>query len=297
MKVVILVLLVLWAIIGLLSWIPLLTRTIVIAVGGVLASVFTGADISPIRASLEMAVSFYAAGFARIRNLMDEDASMRPVRMRDGELDIIRLLLETLWAVVFWGGAIWVLMFATHKLPVLESTGSQAAGSSAPGSHTKSQVLRIAFHKELSVTIPGTWSPLFAAQRSTLFRVTPNEMAWNKTLNYISLELIVCNVGDQGIYFPPLYAWYTSQTLKATFHWTLKMSDDGDFVRSAECRRVRDVWSPGYENSYNYIGEWEAMLKATGILYLSFSEGSSLASIDFKDAISKGLLDVSLSDE
>lgn len=112
-----------WAVLGFLLWIPLLTRMMTAFVGTVIMSLYTNSDITRAKTSLEAAVTFYSRGFRLIsdalqnklegHNFNDASDARRPERDYDTEylrrLDNLRrsnfwhAVGQVLYSMTFWG--------------------------------------------------------------------------------------------------------------------------------------------------------------------------------------------------
>jgi hypothetical protein len=96
------VVLVAWAGVGLIVWIPFLLRSIAVYTVGILRSAVTGRDAAHLREPLELAQTFYSRGF---RNIIDNYEGQTPGHdppRRDYE-GAGRLFAEMVWATLFWG--------------------------------------------------------------------------------------------------------------------------------------------------------------------------------------------------
>lgn len=97
-------LLCMWAVVGFLLWIPLMTRMILLFFSAVISTMFTGRDPTHARISLDYAITFYSRGFELIRD------SMRGTLHRSGPFAIPegdhlwRVVRELLFAIFFWVG-------------------------------------------------------------------------------------------------------------------------------------------------------------------------------------------------
>lgn len=82
-KIVLVVLLVFWAIVGLIFWIPLLARITAFYAFMVIASAYTDSNLATARSGIDSAVSFYPDGFKRITSSLlgpsNNEESVRPL--------------------------------------------------------------------------------------------------------------------------------------------------------------------------------------------------------------------------
>lgn len=101
--------LVAWAIIGLVLWIPLLTRMIAYFVGVITASAFRTLDTHKAMANLNFAIEFYINGFRRILAVIhrtDSEDTQPPALDNTEFVGIVDFLksvaTDLIWAIVFW---------------------------------------------------------------------------------------------------------------------------------------------------------------------------------------------------
>jgi hypothetical protein len=144
----------LWAIVGLVVWIPLLLRSVLGFTLTILLANLTRWKPSAAGQALERAMSFYADGFRRIFRTFDD----APESSHTGATpDLLRFGLEMLWTAIFWGSAIWTIRnlaapsdgaplvannAAPHKSATVVATGPEKA-------------IAIAYLHELSAAIKG----------------------------------------------------------------------------------------------------------------------------------------------
>lgn len=100
----------LWVPFGFLFWLPFLLRRTVAYVFAVLVAGLTGGEPERAGRRWEQAVAFYQLGFRRIvyafrRERRPEDPAARRARESRG---VVRFLLESVWAVLVWAGALWI---------------------------------------------------------------------------------------------------------------------------------------------------------------------------------------------
>jgi len=105
-------LIIIWAVIGFLFWIPLLVRTVATYTGLIVYSAITGADISHASMQLDSASAFYARGFSNIYSQASgTEEQRRALRHRrpltvDTTTTVIGFVMEVIWTLVFWAGVI-----------------------------------------------------------------------------------------------------------------------------------------------------------------------------------------------
>jgi hypothetical protein len=91
-----------WAVVGLLFWIPLLARISAYYVLMVIVSTYTEADLSGARVALDSAVNFYASGFRKIlRSLSEPISPDTPIRPLDTS-NLKKVLFEGIYTLFFW---------------------------------------------------------------------------------------------------------------------------------------------------------------------------------------------------
>lgn len=96
-----------WAILGLLFWIPLLLRVITAYAVSIIYNMVSESDanIEKTRTSLTYAIGFYAEGFYRIENSLSEETPFnnQAPRIDKSSSSITSFLSNLLWTIVFWG--------------------------------------------------------------------------------------------------------------------------------------------------------------------------------------------------
>lgn len=98
---------VIWTVLGLAFWIPLLARSIAVYASTVLLANIAGGSSEVAGHRLQLAVRFYADGF---RNIIDSLYRTNGPRDDSGSsgLNLGRLLTEAVWTALFWIGVILV---------------------------------------------------------------------------------------------------------------------------------------------------------------------------------------------
>lgn len=98
-----------WAVVGLICWIPLLARSTAALSGAILVSTFTKTDPSHLKEKFENAVSFYSRGFAAIYRVLGENRGGMGRRSTDtGAIPMPKtnwesVIKEIVWTLIFWG--------------------------------------------------------------------------------------------------------------------------------------------------------------------------------------------------
>ena len=95
-----------WAVLGFLLWVPLLTRMIFVFTATVVTSMYTGHDPTHARHALEAAMSFYSRGFALIFDSMQGDLQKHGPFIIPESAHMARMLWELIFSVLFWLGII-----------------------------------------------------------------------------------------------------------------------------------------------------------------------------------------------
>lgn len=97
MVAVLVVTLAIWAIVGLVFWIPLLMRATTVFAAALVPAAFSHRGISQLHDGLQNASGFYFRGFKYAFDAFNDepDGSSEPLRLG-------RVLLEMLWTAAFW---------------------------------------------------------------------------------------------------------------------------------------------------------------------------------------------------
>lgn len=90
-----------WAVAGLLLWLPLLARAFVVTVGALVHGALTGQKALGVPQRIRRASRFYTDPFLRRRQFEHNSSAVR-IRWRPW-----RLLFEVLWALGFYGTVLW----------------------------------------------------------------------------------------------------------------------------------------------------------------------------------------------
>lgn len=118
--VILIVTMVLWTVIGLIFWVPILFRSTASLTGGILYCTITQTDPDYLKASFQNAVSFYARGFEAIRFVFSDKTNASPKSSpgdtHDGKW--WRTIIEMVWAAIFWG-ATYIAIFGMPGNPLL----------------------------------------------------------------------------------------------------------------------------------------------------------------------------------
>jgi len=101
-------------VIGLLLWIPLLTRTVVtFSMVTLMANVTQdGNAIRNAHANIKFATCFYVMGFENIWNWTEnEGATEVPIKFGSTIHPAVTFFLEILWTTIWWGMALYTLFY------------------------------------------------------------------------------------------------------------------------------------------------------------------------------------------
>jgi hypothetical protein len=100
--VVLLIVLVMWTVFGFLLWIPFLTRMMLVFMAAVVTSIYTNKDPSFAKQGLESGITFYSRGFQTIFSSMGNSVDRQQFVRED--INVRRVLLEVVFAIIFWMG-------------------------------------------------------------------------------------------------------------------------------------------------------------------------------------------------
>lgn len=134
--------LVIWSVIGLLLWIPFLTRMILVFTAAIMATIYKNSDPTKAERGLQQAITFYIRGFEAIMSSMRGDTKQGAFE-EVNEAGFFRVLMEVGFAISFWVGIVltWYFMIGhgwarvssfewpTSKIAVA-STNTNPAGPS-----------------------------------------------------------------------------------------------------------------------------------------------------------------------
>lgn len=100
--------LVIWSVVGLVFWIPLLARSTAVFSAGILLAALARRDARAYGRQLEAAISFYPDGFRKTIDALTAES------LEDREADYLsvpigRFIGESLWAALFWLGVLFAL--------------------------------------------------------------------------------------------------------------------------------------------------------------------------------------------
>lgn len=99
--------LVLWTIIGLIVWVPMLLRMVAYFCGVILISSFRKVDVHQAQKRLDFAIQFYSNGFRKIIRSYSETALEPGEHLQNNEpIDLAEFLkqafVDLAWALLFW---------------------------------------------------------------------------------------------------------------------------------------------------------------------------------------------------
>ena len=123
---------VLWMIMGLVFWIPLLVRATASVAAGILYCAITESDPSSMKASFETALTFYPRGFELIARVLSTNYKGQPIQSKTAGGSVWwRVVLEMCWTALFWGSLILGVsgMLGYRLLPAITSLGELPSAS------------------------------------------------------------------------------------------------------------------------------------------------------------------------
>ena len=103
-----------WSVVGLMLWIPLLTRTVVTFNALALFANVTrnGKAINHAHTNVQFATTFYLMGFANIWNWTQNDGATNiPTYFQSNARSIALFSLELLWTTIWWAMALYTFAF------------------------------------------------------------------------------------------------------------------------------------------------------------------------------------------
>jgi hypothetical protein len=114
--VVILIVLAIWTVIGLILWIPLLTRMIAYFSSAVAMESLTKTDIRHAQQRLNFAIEFYIQGFRKIIDVLAKKDSAE-IELNNATHNLgwseyfKRVGIEIIWTIIFWSSAIATFLY------------------------------------------------------------------------------------------------------------------------------------------------------------------------------------------
>jgi len=101
------ILLIIWTVVGLFFWIPLLARMISAFVAAVIVSVFTGSEIRSAENALRIAMEFYVRGFQRVNNVLSGPKTTNYEGVRGVKIDNMwKVIGHFVYSLTFWSGVL-----------------------------------------------------------------------------------------------------------------------------------------------------------------------------------------------
>ncbi len=97
-----LIVLTIWLLVGILFWIPLLTRTIWTFTWNIVVSSFTGTNVAHAQRGLDRAIKFYAAGFKTINRAVSRGPVTDSQDRGPNSRFLWGLLPDLAFTVIFW---------------------------------------------------------------------------------------------------------------------------------------------------------------------------------------------------
>jgi hypothetical protein len=275
------IVLLLWSVIGLLFWIPLLARMIVITTVVVIASVFGDADLAGARTGLNAAVGFYAYGFRRVFELLEDKECGKIKKPHPAEIDLFRICLETIYLLIFWG-----VIALPFVVPF--NVRSNIASQLPTKTPAYDGVVVIQFNDNVSTEFDVVRNSLTSSHSTTL-KVVFHQISINKELKFAEIKFSMCNIGASGWYYTPLYLWYSDADGRESVVWVLKHDDEANidgYVRSNECEThiLKNRHEVGDKN------DTDSIRKPFGTIHVSFDHSESLANVNLGEMDNQGLV-------
>ena len=110
---------IIWAIIGLIIWIPMLFRVIALFTSVLISSQFTGSDVRSAQSKLDYAITFYMLGFTKISKSFlrsEKSAAIISNTSMDVEKILKAMALDSIWLVIFWWSTFSLIYSMLHKV-------------------------------------------------------------------------------------------------------------------------------------------------------------------------------------
>lgn len=97
-----------WGVIGFITWIPLLFRSVAVYSGTLVQVAFVqGGDLGPAQRALDFAIRYYSRGFQKISQSFaatnPHGAASVPIGQTFAQFQWSVVLKELAWTVAFWG--------------------------------------------------------------------------------------------------------------------------------------------------------------------------------------------------
>lgn len=196
----------LWAVIGILLWIPFIFRIMLSYFAAVVVSVYRGRDIAGAEQALNYAITFYSRGFSRIYNSIYARESENTAPAAPGrELDVWKSILDVLFAVAFWAALSFIFGINPVRWIVRGPLGwFQREIGALPAWDFNNATVRMNWEENHLLAETDHYSVRFNVQR--LVTSEKNYAFWHP--RYAALELLICNVGTQELDDDQeLYVW------------------------------------------------------------------------------------------
>ncbi len=108
------VILLIWSVIGLMFWIPLMIRMVAYFCGMITISTFQNVDIKYAQDRLNFSIEFYVMGFIKILDILKRKKFGEIKLETNQPINFKRLLFSIIWDIIwtisFWGGIIILLI-------------------------------------------------------------------------------------------------------------------------------------------------------------------------------------------
>lgn len=196
-----------WAIVGLLLWIPMIVRAFAIQTGMLLLSAVTDTDASKYDNWFSQVVQFYPKGFARIFENSPPASAEEAI-----DIKFSRALIEIVFAAIFYVSTLFLYQFLF-------------SGSTQFRSGFIADTMASFWGEDKEVIIYSDAKVIQDYQNSGLFSSTPQRAEFHilrltaptSQSSAVTLHFRVCNVGQNSTKLT-IYAYYTD-TSRQTFRW------------------------------------------------------------------------------
>ena len=89
-----------WSIVGLIFWFPILFRTTAVFCSMIVYSTITNDKPETLGTYLESAAAFYVSGFRTTLSIMNDPST--PAIRDERSLNLKRVVFDTMWTIIFW---------------------------------------------------------------------------------------------------------------------------------------------------------------------------------------------------
>lgn len=207
-----------WAVVGLALWIPMLFRTTVfITIAVAVSAISGGSPAASSRVALDLAIGFYARGFASVVAAFDGDPSTLPSSPW-GDNGPSRIAIEVFTTLAFW--SFLVFYYANHI--------SAATTLAQPPAAIPQE--RITFDPPMNCRAVV---PQFASDDELNIEVL--SIRSNESAEAVILSSNICNVGKTQIDLDSLHAWLSTTEPVLSAEWEIS---DFAHLSPGQCQHV-----------------------------------------------------------